>query len=335
MKKKWIGFLITAATMMSLLVGCGETEQVSTSNEEYVVKIGYSTGLCHAPIHIAVANGYFEEEGLKFEAINVESGVISEAVGTGQVDAGFGLVGKFVQPLENGLPMKLTAGIHTGCTKLVVPNDSDIQTVGDLKGKRIGVASLADSPCLTAKRSLAKAGVGVTADNMEVEFVVFNNADLPMALQNGAIDAFCAADPAVSKAQEEYNLRAIIDTTTDDDYKDEYCCLSFVTTNLAENYPDLAAKYTRAVMKAAKWIEENPKEAAKIQLDNNYVTGELEFNASILESYNYNPTVSGGYDALVKSVNELQAIGIIRKETDAQTLIDNSFVKLNGVEDTY
>ena len=338
MKKKLISILVAAMTM-SLLVGCGATEQgnesATGSGEDYVVKIGYSTVLCHAPIHVAIANGYFEEEGLNYEAIAVESGVIAEAVGTSQVDAGFGLVGKFVQPLENGLPMKLTAGIHTGCTKLVVPSDSDIQTVADLKGKKIGVSSLADSPCLTAKRSLANAGVGVTADNMEVEFVVFSNADLPMALQNGAIDAFCAADPAVSKAQEEYNLRAIIDTTTDEEYKDEYCCLSFVTTDLAEKHPDLAAKYTRAVMKAAKWIEENSEEAAKIQLDNNYVTGELEFNAKILESYNFNPTVSGGYEALEKSVKELQAIGIIRQETDAQTLIDNSFVKFDDVEDTY
>lgn len=338
MKKKMIGVLLAAATIVLSFAGCGATDQANasaTNSEDYVVKIGYSTGLCHAPIHIAIENGYFEEEGLKFEAITVESAVVSEAVGTGQVDAGFGLVGKFVQPLENGLPMKLTAGIHTGCTKLVVPSDSEIQSVADLKGKRIGVASLADSPCLTAKRSLAKAGIGVTAENMEVEFVVYSNTDLPMALQNGAIDAYCAADPAVSKAQEEYNLRAIIDTTTDEDYGDEYCCLSFVTTNLAENHPELAAKYTRAVMKAAKWIEENSEEAAKIQLDNDYVTGDLEFNARILESYNYNPSVSGGYSALEKSVFELQEIGIIRKETDAQALITNSFVNLDGVEDTY
>lgn len=336
--KKFIGVLLTSATIMAAIVGCGGAQQANSSDVsdgEYTVKIGYSTGLCHAPIHIAVENGYFEEEGLKFEAIAIEGAVVAEAVGTGQVDAGFGLVGKFVQPLENGLPMKLTAGIHTGCTKLLVPNDSDIQSVADLKGKRIGVASLADSPCLTAKRSLANAGIGVTAENMEVEFVVYNNADLPMALQNGAIDAYCAVDPAVSKAQEEYNLRAIIDTTTDEEYKDEYCCLSFVTTDLAQNHPDLAAKYTRAVMKAAKWIEENPEEAAKIQLEKEYVTGELEFNANLLASYNYNPTVSGGYSALEKSVLDLYEIGILRKETDTQALIENSFVKLEGVEDTY
>ena len=339
MKKKLIGITVIAAMTVSLLAGCGASEQNNVSeadsNGEYVVKVGYSPALCHAPIHIAVENGYFAEEGLNFEAINIDSAVIAEAVGTGQVDAGFGLVGKFVQPLENGLPMKLTAGIHTGCAKLLVPLDSDIKTVADLKGKRIGVSSLADSPCLTAKRSLASVGVGVTADNMEVEFVVFSAADLPMALQNGAVDAICHADPAISKAQEEYNLRAIINTTTDDKYKDEYCCLSFVTTDLATKHPDLAAKYTRAVMKAAKWIEENSREAAQIQIDKNYVTGDVDFNAKILESYNYAPSVSGGFEALEKSVIELQDIGIIRKETDAQALINNSFVKFDDVADTY
>lgn len=332
------GFInVAIMTAMSLLMGCSVTQDTGTQiakKEENIVRIGYSTALCHAPIHIAIENGYFDEEGLDYEAIAVE-GVITEAVGSGQVDAGFGLVGKFIQPLENGLPMKLTAGIHTGCTKLLVAGDSDINCVADLKGKRIGVASLADSPCLTAKRSLAKAGVGVTADNMEVEFVVYNNADLPMALQNGAIDAFCAPDPSVSVAQKEFGFKVIIDTTTDEEYKNEYCCLSFVTTALATNHPDLAAKYTRAVMKAARWIEEHPTETAQIQLEHNYVTGDVEFNAAILDSYNFAPSVSGGYDALKVSVEELQAIGIVRADTDAQALIDNSFVRFDDVEDTY
>ncbi|MBQ8578457.1 MAG: ABC transporter substrate-binding protein [Clostridia bacterium] len=334
-QRKIAAYLSAAALLLpvGMLAGCNSSEPVSS--EDYVVRIGYATGLCHAPIHIAIENGYFEEEGLNFEAIVAESAVVSEMVGSGQVDAGFGLVGKFVQPLENGLPMKLTAGIHTGCTKLVVPGDSDIQSVEDLRGKRIGVASLADSPCLTTKRSLAEVGIGVTADNMEVEFVVYSNTDLPLALQNGAIDAYCAADPAVSVAQEEYGLRAIIDTTTDDKYKDEYCCLSFVTTELAEKYPELAAKYTRAVMKAAAWIEEHPYEAAQIQVDGNYVTGDVNFNGAILDSYNYKPSVSGGYEALKASVYELQEIGIVRAETDAEALIENSYATFDDVEDTY
>ena len=335
--KKFLGIALAAVTAFGLLTGCGGAKSAETSaaGDDYVVKVGYSPGLCHAPIHVAIENGYFEQEGLKYEPVVVDSAVVAEAVGSGQVDAGFGLVGKFIQPLENGLPMKITAGIHTGCTKLVVPQDSDIKTVADLKGKKIGVPGLADSPCLTTKRSLAKAGIGVTPDNLEVEFVVYSNTDLPMALQNGAIDTFCTADPVVSKAQQEYNLRAIIDTTTDDEYKDEYCCVSFVTSDLATKHPEEAAKYTRAVMKAAAWIEEHPEEAAKIQLDKEYVTGDLDFNANILASYKFIPSVSGGHDALDKSVRDLQNIGIVRAETDADALIENSFIKLDGVEDTY
>lgn len=330
MKKKPFAFITSAALLLTVMSGCAKENKT----DEDVVKIGYSTSLCHAPIHVAIENGYFEEEGLKFEPINI-GGVITEAVGSGEVDAGFGLVGKFIQPLENGLPMKLTAGIHTGCTKLVVPSDSDIKSVEDLKGKKIGTPSLADSPTLIAKRSLAEAGIGVTADNMEVEFVVYSNNDLPIALQNGAIDAFVTHDPVVSIAEKEYNLRVIINTTTDEKYKDEYCCVSFVTTNLAERHPDLAAKYTRAVMKAAKWIEENPTEAAQLQLDKNYVTGDLELNVAILDSYNFAPSVSGGYNALQQSVTELQDIGIIRADTDAEALIENSFAKFDDVKDTY
>ena len=45
-------------------------------------------------------------------------------------------IGKLLQPIENGLPIKFTTGLHTGCTKLLVPGDSDIKSIADLKGKR-------------------------------------------------------------------------------------------------------------------------------------------------------------------------------------------------------
>ena len=50
-----------------------------------------------------------------------------------------GLIGKMLQPLENGLPIKFTTGLHTGCTKLLVPSSSNIKSIADLKGKKIGV----------------------------------------------------------------------------------------------------------------------------------------------------------------------------------------------------
>lgn len=332
MKKKLLGILLCAVMVVSLC-SCSKSSEKGEdiTSSDYTVKIGYAKGLCHAPIHIAYENGYFDEQGINVEIIPVGSATMADALASGQIDAGFGLVGKFVQPLENGLNMKITSGIHTGCMKLVVPQDSEIQSVADLKGKKIGVVSLADSPCITTKRSLASEGIGVTADNMEVEFVIYAAADLPVALQNGAIDAYADADPSVSIAQEEYNLRAIINSTTDEKYADEYCCISFVSTELAEKNSELAAKFTRAVQDAALWVEDNPEETAKIQIDKEYVAGDLDMNTQLLESYSFIPSANGGYEALKLTVNDLQQIGMLKESTDTEALIENSFVTLDGV----
>lgn len=176
MKRHILSVTVAILSIGILLSGCvnksGDNSSIIENKEEYTVKIGYGTGLCHAPIHIAIENGYFAEEGLKFEAVKVETAVIADAISSNQIDAGFGLVGKLIQPIENGLPIKLTSGIHTGCIKIVAPKDSSFSSIADLKGKKIGVAGLADSPALIAKRALAAEGIGVTAANLEVEFIV-------------------------------------------------------------------------------------------------------------------------------------------------------------------
>ena len=79
----------------------------------------------------------------------------------------------------------------------------------------------------------------------------------------------------------------------------------------------------------------NPEEAAKIQLDKKYVTGDLEFNTSLLKSYNYIPSVQGGYDAIKLSVEQLAQIGILKEGTDAQQFTDNVYAFYDDVPDSY
>ncbi|MDR1065886.1 MAG: ABC transporter substrate-binding protein [Clostridiales bacterium] len=302
-----------------------------TDEEEYVVRVGYGSSLCHAPLHAAMEKGFFEAEGLKYEAIKLDTAVMADAAASGQIDTGYGLVGKFIQPLENGLPIQLTAGIHTGCIKLVAAQDSPINDLTDLRGKRIGVGALADSPALIAKRALANVGVGITPDNLEVEFLVFPNADLPTALENGAIDAFAAPDPLVSVAIEEYGLKTLVDTAEDAPFKDEYCCFSFVTNDFAQKRPDLAAKYTAALIKAAEWVGENPEEAAELQVEKEYVSGEAAFNATLLSAYSFKASAKNGRDALASVVYALDEIGALNQNSDKEALIENSFTVFGDI----
>lgn len=332
---------VLAGALALSLSACGSSSADTSASSDSAdgssgathIRLIYSPSLCAAPMYIAIENGYFEEENLDVEQVTVDAAHVAEAIGADQVDVGMGLIGKLLQPLENGLPIKFTTGLHTGCTKLLVPGDSDIKSIADLKGKKIGVPGLADAATVISKRSLSAAGIGVTEQNMEVEFSVYSRNDLPQALENGAVDAIALGDPTASIAEEQYGLTALIDTATDPEYKDEYCCAAFVTSKLASENPEAAAAFTRAVQKASQWVQENPDETAKIIVDKQYISGETDFVAQILKTYNYKPSVQGGYDALKQNAEELAQIGVIKSDTDATKFADNAYIFFDDVPD--
>lgn len=297
------------------------------------LRFAYHGNLCGAPIYMAIENGYFADESIELEQVTVDAAHVGEAIGADQVDVGMELLGKMLQPIENGLPIKFTTGVHTGCQKLLVPGNSDIKTVADLKGKNIGVPGLADAGTLITKRSLNAEGIDISDGSSEVTFTVFSRNDLAQALQNKAVDAIVLGDPQAAVAQDQYGLTALIDTATDPEYKDEYCCAAFVTSKLAEKNPKAAAAFTRAVQKASQWVQENPDETAKIITEKEYISGDVDFCAQILKTYNYKPSVQGGYDALKQNAEELTQIGVLKDGTDATKFADNAYIFFDDVPD--
>lgn len=324
--------LLQIVLVALFVTGCGES---ANKDGKFHLRIAYSPSLCQAPLHVALELGFLEEEGIIGEMIQVDAAHVQEAIGADQVDVGLGLIGKFLQPLENGLPIYFTAGIHTGCIKIFALPSSGLKTVKDLKGKKIGVPGLAGAEALIAKRALYLNGIKVDPKDAEVEFVVFSRNDLGQALQNGVIDAISVGDPAAAQMIEEYNGVVIVDTALSPEFHDEYCCGAFIAKLLAQKHPEIAAAFTRAILKASNWVANHPEEAAKLQLDKKYVSGNLELNTRILKTYNYIPSVKGGYDAIELSSQQLVDIGILKKSTNAKEFAKNSYVFFDNVKDSY
>lgn len=316
------------------------TEAVSTAAgeelEDGVIKILYGAGLCGIPIHIAKQLQFFEAEGLK-EGVDYTyvtsstSGV--EMLSTKQADVSFGLVAAMLAPLDNGLEAKTVLGVHTGCIQLLAGNDSGITSLEGLKGKRIGVENLATSPHIVAQRALASVGIGSTGSNMEVEFVVFPKADLPVALKEGKVDAIAIGDPQASILVSDGDGVSIFNSATSELLKDEYCCSLWVRNEIIEKLPKKLAKVVTAIQKASVWIDQNKDLAAEIQLDNEWLVGDLVVDQRTLADYKYLPSVSGVEKALTRNILDMKELGLIRKDTDADTLAKNSFIRLEGVED--
>ena len=302
----------------------------------YALKVGYGiqAGLCSAPFFIADEKGFFREEGLNYEAVKIDTTLIPQLLTTGQIDVTNNLLASMIQPIANGLDVKVTLAMHTGCIKVLVGPQSSIQRPEDLKGKKIGVPGMGAQPTLITQRYLAKRGIGTVPPKLEVEWVIFPMPELGVALERGQVDAIALPDPAAQIIQNSGKGRAIINTTTDPEMKDEYCCVVVASAAAASKHPEELAKLTRAIQKASRFVQENPEETARLIAEKKYVPGDPAVNAELLRGYNFRASVSEAKTAIERNARDLQGIGLVQKTVNITRLTDTVFLPLRGVPDS-
>lgn len=324
--------VVLAVSLVSVLVLLGACKKKS---DDFVLNIGYGGSLCEAPIHVAYELGYFEEEGLKVELIKLASGTAFDSLTAGRIDACFALLAAIIPPLSNGLPAKITSGIHTGCDVTLVKANSGIKKPEDLRGKKVGIPSMTASPAVFTKRVLADHGVDIRAESSEVEFIIYNQTDLPLILSNGDVDAIALNEPLSSIAANEYGYVPLMDSAVDKPYSEQYCCVTYVSDRLVEKHKDIAEKYTRAVQKASAYIQGHQDEITALQIEKKYVAGNAEVNAKVLKKFNYIPSVDGAYKQFTLLAPQLQEIGMVSKDVNVAALQKNSFAYFKGLDAKY
>ncbi|MDR1363837.1 MAG: ABC transporter substrate-binding protein [Spirochaetaceae bacterium] len=334
--KRFFGVLamISVAALLLSVSACKKKDTAKVEGD-YVFKVNFDVGyLCQAPLYIAVDQGYFEEEGLKWEKISTGDGNTMNLFTSGQIDGSIALMIGLIQPLANGLPVQVPLTVHTGCIKVLVRGDSDIQTVAGLKGKTIGGGGPAAPAILFTKRVLASNGFKVDGENAEFEYIYQSAAELPLLLERGVVDAIGLVDPAAQIAIDNNGFRAIIDNAVDEDYKDEYCCVIDVRAETVKSHPEATAKFLRAMQKGAKFVQEHPDETARIFVANEYVSIDPLLISKILKTYKWQASVSQARSALENNAKDLQSIGILNADVDVAKLVNDVYVVVPGVPDS-
>jgi NitT/TauT family transport system substrate-binding protein len=330
---KRVFFVLLCCVIAFGVYAKGQAESVSDA--DYAIKIAYGTpaGLCSAPLFIAEDKGFYAEENLRYEAIRIDASQVSQLLTSGTVDVVSTLITSLIQPLANGLDVKIPLAVHTGCIKALAAPDSSIWIPADLKGKRIGVGGMGATPTIIIQRYLAELGISTVTPNLEVEWVIFPTTELPLALERGQVDAIGINDPVALIVENSGKGRVIINTTSDPQMKDEFCCVLVAGSKIAAAHPETLAKMTRAIQKASKWVQENPDETAKILYEKKYVAGDPVVNAQVLSSYNWNASVSAAKTALSNNLTDLKKIGLIPYSIDVDAMVKNTYLVLPGVPD--
>ena len=212
--------------------------------------------LNYLSIFTAEARGFFKDENLENETIVIGGPAGIAALVSGDVDFS-GAGGSGLRAAVKGAPLKAIMYQTERPTWYLVVHPS-VSRVGDLKGKRIGVALIGDSEdrftTLFAERG------GVAANDLTKITVGTSPGDKILALKTGAVSAV-VLDPAGTIVAEREGLRSLA-------YLGDVFPLPFqgyVATDrkIAEN-PAQVKRWLRAMVRALMFIRERPEEAADI-----------------------------------------------------------------------
>lgn len=172
------------------------------------VRIGYQkTGVLVVARQQATVEKRFAANGTQVKWIEFTSGPpMMEAISNGSVD--FGAVGDsppiFAQAANANILYAAASPISNGQGILVPPN-SAIKTIADLKGKRIGFTK-GSSAHNVVVLTLAKAGLTYE----DITPVYLAPPDAGPAFANGSIDAWAVWDPYFAIGEKKQNARILI-----------------------------------------------------------------------------------------------------------------------------
>jgi hypothetical protein len=84
---------------------------------------------------------------------------------------------------------------------------------------------------------------------------------------------------------------------------------------------------------AGEWVEANPGEAAKTQVEKGYLPNPslLDLYTRCNESYNYAPSVDGGRIGLRNNMEDLKKIGMIRADFDIEKVIGSVYIEFKNL----
>lgn len=296
------------------------------------IRFAYNgTGICTAAIPVALHKGFFVRHNLDVEFLQLAGNTdqMLQALATDKADAGASMLLSWLKPLEQGIDVKLTTGLHGGCTRLFVHKDSGFKDITDLKGKTIGVSSISGPPRNFFAVLLSDSGLDPQTDVQWREFP----ADLQLiALQRGEIQAIADSDPNAWLTEKRANGNLIeISSNLSGDYANLSCCTLGVRSSLWTSDPAAAKSLTYAIREAAHFVAENPDDAAAIFAPYTPKVAVADL-ATMLRSHTHghHPTGADLRREVVKITSDLKRATIIKSSTDPAKLANRVVVDVEA-----
>ncbi|MDF2962438.1 MAG: NMT1-like family protein [Paenibacillus sp.] len=276
MKKASLLALTAVIAVTTALAGCGKKEAEAPGQaaqpakaEALSVDIGMLKLASSAPLFIGIEKGFFKEENIEAKAKWFEAAQpIAVATAGGSVDVGAtGITASLYNMVAGGQKLVIVADKGReqkgySSTALMVPKDSAIKAIPELKGKKIGITQTGSTYHYMAGRLLEKHGLTLK----DVELVPLNSIKgLMESLKSKQVDAVMLNEPNITAVVKEGYGKVVAQVGDEIEYQTSGL---FFSPKLAGN-KDAAVRFLKAYAKATRYYYD----AVLVQKDSKIVPG--------------------------------------------------------------
>ncbi|MFC4023017.1 sulfonate ABC transporter substrate-binding protein [Oceanobacillus longus] len=299
-----------------VVAGCSMNDSSSSSKED-VVRIGYQK---NGPLIILKSLGTLEERlkenGYKVEWNEFQAGpALVEALNAGSID--FGRTGNsppiFAQAADAPFVTIAAGKSKFEGSGILVPEDSEITSIKDLKGKQVSFAKGSSSHYLIVK-ALESEGLNYT----DITPVFLSPGDARVAFEQGKTDAMVVWDPFTSSTEVNMNATLLVNGegfTTDRDF--------FIANEVfAEKHEDLIAVILEEIENSSVWANNHHEAlidmlAPILKIDEESIKMAIERRVYGVDSLN---------ETIIKEQQEIAdtffRLDIIPKKIDVKDVMD-------------
>jgi len=325
MKRKLRLLTVGILMMAVVLCGCaGETGRTELTVSEVTHSIFY------APQYAAIELGYFEEEGLEIELVNGGGAdTVMTSVISGDVEIGFAgpeaAVYVYNEGREDHAVVFAQMTKRDGSFILGRTADEDFD-FSHMLGTHVLGGRAGGMPYMTLEYVLGQHGV--TPENTNLDTSIDFNA-MAGTFASGIGDYVTLFEPTASAMELEgsgYVLASVGEASGEIPYTAYFANESFVAEN-----PDVIQRFTNAVAKGLKYVQEAPAEEIAEVIAPQFADTDLALLTMVVERYQSidawkaDPVMTE--DSFRRLQDVMEAAGELEQRAPYEEIVDNSFAE--------
>lgn len=325
MKKIIIGIIIAVIAIIGIKAAISFQQQqaspASQNSNGRVIRIGYqaSSSLTILEKTKKILENELADDNVKVEyRLFLAGPPMNEALASGQIDiANMGPL-PAISAKGNGMDVKAIGRAYSDdyYYSLLIRPDSEISSLNDLKGKKIGV-QLGSGAYVFFLFLLEQNNLSLN----DFDVINMTTSDQKSSLQAGNVDAVVTWQPFVSDIELDNTGKTLISSNGVIKTAGVY----LMRTEFCKENPDIVKKFLSAHKKTADYLKEHPEESLKLIAEDSKIS-----EASLKKSFQ---TIDWDIDftqddltTFTKIKDLMKNQGKIKNDFDINNFVDKSFI---------